>query len=98
MTLMTHRLGRCSALTFLLAGTLNALGACAPSSLVEVDPPNTVADPAVVATPAGATQMYSLAVSSFANIIGGQITNRGGYVGNTGLWTDELLRVQNGIG
>lgn len=76
--------------TFLLVG-------CSPASLVEVTPPSTVVDPATVATPAGAMQLYALAAGHFAATFGGAHTPSsfpnsgiGAYVSASGYFTDEL--------
>src|SRR5437867_13079946 len=81
----------------LLASVL--VNGCASPSLVDVDPPNSVADPAVVTTPAGAVQLYQYAIASWASVLGGTsgALNRS-VIESSGIFTDELMRVQGGLG
>jgi hypothetical protein len=92
--------------------TRRALGAvslalaigCAPGSLVDVAPTSDVADPAVVRTAAGATQLYYMAATQFASTIGGNPRPSGAqpvgfnFILVSGLWSDELMWVQQGFG
>src|SRR5687767_11466308 len=75
---------------------LLAAGGCAPSSLVEVDAPNTVIDEAQVQTPAGALEMYNAGVRRFREVFATQQSFN--IVGASGLFTDELMYAQGSGG
>src|SRR5687768_11082591 len=70
------------------------VGACAPSSLVDVTPTSDVVDPAVVKSPSGALQLYSYALGHWAGVVAGTAISDRNIVQNVGLYTDELMRVQ----
>jgi len=98
MTLMTvHRRTRSFCHCF-LGAMMFTIVACAPSSLVDVEPTNNVADPAVVATEVGATQLYNLAVTRWADVVAGNFNPDPNepinYVTLTAVFSDELMRVQ----
>src|SRR5687768_8135629 len=74
------------------------LGACAPASLVDVEPTNTVADPTVVRTSAGAKQLYNFAIARWTAVYtGASLGDTRNQIVLSGLFTDELLRVQGGV-
>ena len=81
-----------------LCSTMLLLTACDQTSLVGVPPTNGVADPSVVATSAGAVSLYNAAVARWAQVLMGTVTSRYTYVVNTGLFTDELMKVQGVAG
>src|SRR5947207_11043655 len=68
---------------------------CMSDSLVSVTPPQTIVDPSVVATPAGATQLYNNAGTTWAQGVGGSSTS---FLFTTAVGTDELLHVQGSFG
>src|SRR4051812_32044921 len=84
----------------LCAWTATAASGCVSESLVSVTPPQTIVDPSVVATPAGATQLYNNAVTTWSQGVGASsaIGAPTSLVFVTGMWTDELLHVQGSFG
>jgi len=74
--------------------------ACSPSSLVDVQAPGLIVDPAQVTTPTAAIQMRTAALAYVAAYLGG-VTPGSNVVVSSGLFTDELaetgaLSVVNG--
>jgi hypothetical protein len=95
---MSHILFRPRAAYWAAGAMLTA--ACVSSSLVDVRPSNTITDPTVVNTAAGATQLYRYAISFWQQVVGGnpvQVQNikSMNFMIASGLFTDELMRVQN---
>ena len=77
-----------------LAVMLAAVGACSPSSLVDVDPPSGTVDPSAIHTPESALQFYNFAVTRFDTRFAGVpngVTPWFSFVRNTAVFTDELL-------
>ena len=67
--------------------------ACSPNSLVDVQAPNTVADPSLIGTAAGAAQLRAAALIGMgAPLAGGGDAN---LILNSGLLTDELTEGQS---
>ena len=92
---MAHRLRVTIVCSF--AATLFANVACSPSDLVDsVPPPSSIVEPGQITTATGAVQLYNWALSRFDQTFGG---GNGfcwdSFVTVTGLFTDELMRVQN---
>ncbi len=74
----------------IVIGCAFALGACSLESMVDVDAPSNVVDPATVASKQGATQLYEAAVGRLAIAYAGSPTDYANLVVVTGLMSDEL--------
>src|SRR5687767_13923068 len=80
------------------------VAACSPGSMVDVEPPSDIVNPAVVASASGAQQLYDHTVYQFSKTVAGQGTNGGSvfasrspaYIIIAGIMTDELLRREGG--
>jgi len=68
--------------------------ACSPSSLVDVQAPNTVVDPTQIATATGALQLRVGALGAFSRVILGNSSCQNTVVCVGGMFTDELTDAQ----
>jgi hypothetical protein len=77
---------------------LVGLSACAPTSLIDVNPSSTLVDPSTVQSASGAAQLYNFAVNTFVYRLGGTGNLPAGpnnYIVATALFTDELMGAES---
>ena len=85
-----------SVLPVIASMAILSVAACSPASLVDVQAPSEILPPEAAMTPEGATNLHNFAVTNFSRTLSGQgdfgVTFFDGYIGATGLFTDEFQR------